>query len=112
VTRSIVLLTVSIVVVEDRHTGLRLSVELGLLPVVWLRDSQTAGVGPVVEGAGGVGGRHGGLGGGPEPPVDVLGEEVRSVTAVKVTFSPGGPEVRDVGVHKSLDPIIFLLSVQ
>ena len=76
------LLTVSVVVVEDRHAGLGLSVELGLLPVVWLRDSKTSCVGPVVEGAGGVGGRHGHLGGGPEPAVDVLGEEVRSVAAV------------------------------
>ena len=76
------LLTVSIVVVEDRHAGLGLSVELGLLPVVWLRDSETSCVGPVVEGAGGVGGRHGHLGGGPEPAIDVLGEEVRSVAAV------------------------------
>ena len=76
------LLTVSVVVVEDGHAGLRVSVELSLLPVVRLRHPEAARVGPVVEGAAGVGGRHGGLGGGPEPAVDVLGEEIGSVTAV------------------------------
>ena len=38
------LLTVSVVVVEDGHAGLRVSVELSLLPVVRLRHPQAARV--------------------------------------------------------------------
>jgi len=104
--------TVSVVVVQNCHAGLGVSVQLSLLPVVWLLNPEAPGVGPVVEGAGGVGGRHGYLGGGPEPAVDVLREEVRSVTPIKVTETAGGPEVRDIGIHESLDPVIFLLSVK
>ena len=71
--------------------------ELSFLSVVWLLYTQPPSVGPVVEGPGGVGGGHGHLGGGPEPAVDVLGEEVGPVAAVKVTETAGGPEVRHVG---------------
>ena len=35
------------------------------------------------------------LGAGPEPAVDDGGLEVRPLTAVKVTFPPGGPEISD-----------------
>ena len=45
---------------------------------------------------GAVGGREPGLVSGPEPAVDVLGEEVRTVTAAKVAQATGGPEVLDV----------------
>ena len=34
---------------------------------------------------------------GPEPPVDVLGEEVWPVAALEVTQTTGGPEVCNVG---------------
>ena len=51
-------LTVSVVVVEDGHAGLGVSVQLGLLPVVWLRHPQAPGGGPVVETPGGVGRGH------------------------------------------------------
>ena len=91
--------TVSVVIVEDGHAGLGVPVELGLLPVVGLLDAQPPGVGPVVEGPAGVGGRHGHLGGGPEPAVDVLGEEVGPVAAVEVTKTARGPEVGHVGCN-------------
>ena len=41
----------------------------------------------------GVGGWHGHLVGGPEPPVDVLGEQVWPVTSIKVAQAAGGPEI-------------------
>ncbi len=42
-----------------------------------------------------VGGRESGLVGRPEPAVDVLGEEVGSVAAVKVAQTARGPDVLD-----------------
>ena len=51
-------LTVSIVVVEHGHAGLGVPVELGLLPVVGLRQPQAPGAGPPVEAASGVGRGH------------------------------------------------------
>jgi len=36
--------SVSVVVVEHGHAGLCVPVELGLLPVVWLRQAQASGV--------------------------------------------------------------------
>ncbi len=40
-----------------------------------------------------VGGGEPGLVGGPEPAVDVLGEEVGAVAAIKVAQAAGSPEV-------------------
>ena len=51
-------LTVSIVVVEHGHAGLGVPVELGLLPVVGLRQPQAPGAGPAVEAASGVSRGH------------------------------------------------------
>ena len=91
--------------------------QLGLLPVVGLRHPESARVRPGVEPVRGVGGRHrhlvrGGLElyfrytmsrmaahlvSGPEPPIDVLGEEVWPVAALEVTQTTGGPKVCNVG---------------
>jgi hypothetical protein len=46
---------------------------------------------------------------GPEPAVDVLGEKVGTIATVEITKSPGGPEVWDVAVDESFDPVVFLL---
>merc|ERR1719367_1629574 len=46
------------------------------------------------------------------PVVDVLGEEVWPVAAVKVTETTGGPEVRNIAIDESLHPIIFLLGFE
>ena len=86
-------LTISVIIVENCHTWLGGPVELDLLPVIWLLEPHASSVGPVVEPVGGVGGGHGHLVGGPEPSVDVLGEQVRSVTPVKITQSSRGPKV-------------------
>ena len=90
-------LTVSVEVIEDGQAGLRLSPLLDLLPVVWLRPgrSEAPSAGPVVEG-GTVGRAETSLVGRPEPPVDVLREEVGPVAAVKVTQAARGPEVGHV----------------
>ena len=90
------ILTISIEVVEDGHAGLLLPALLGLLPVVWLGPSRPPGVAPVSE-LRPVGGAHLHLVGGPEPPVDVLGEEVWPVAALEVTQTTRGPEVCHVG---------------
>ena len=114
-------LTVAVKVVEHSHTRLGLSAQLGLLPVVGLglgagTESEIfaqsdkyfltyffclnifspSGGWPVVEGGPAVCGRQPGLVGWPEPAVDVLGEEVRSVTTVKVAQTPGSPEIRHI----------------
>jgi hypothetical protein len=31
--------------------------------------------------------------GGPKPPVDVLGQEIRTIATLEVAYSPGGPDV-------------------
>ena len=105
------LLTVSIEVVEDGHAGLLLPTLLGLLPVVWLGPVRPPGVGPVSE-LRPVGRTHLDLVGRPEPTVDVLGEELWLVATVKVTFPAGGPEVRDVPINKTFDPVILLLGLE
>ena len=51
-------LTISVVVVEHGHAGLGVPVELGLLPVVGLRQPQAPGAGPPVEAASGVSRGH------------------------------------------------------
>ena len=48
---------------------------------------------------------------GPEPPVDVLGEEVWPVAALEVTQTTGGPEVRDVGCNYQLKVVSCLAIV-
>jgi len=105
---------VSIEVVQDGQAGLRLPALLDLLPVVRLGPGWVeAPCGrPVVEGGPAVCGREPGLVGRPEPAVDVLGEEVGSVAAVKVTQTARGPEVRHVGVDKALDPLVFLSGLE
>ena len=95
-------LTVSIEVVEDGHAGLLLPALLGLLPVVWLGPARPPGVAPVSE-LRPVGWAHLHLVGGPEPPVDVLGEEVGTVAAVEVAQTPGGPEVGHIHCKHGVD---------
>jgi len=60
-----------------------------------------------VEGTG-VGGSKPSLVGRPKPSVDVLGEKVGTVTAVKVAETAGSPEVGNVSVDEALDPVVFL----
>ena len=91
------ILTISIVVVEDGHAGLSVTMQLGLLSVVRLRHSQSSSVAPVVEPVAGVGGGHGHLVGGPEPAVDVLGEQVWSITSIKVAEAARSPEIWHIG---------------
>jgi len=102
--------TVSVEVIEDGHAGLRLSSLLDLLPVVrlGLGRGEASSAGPVVEGGPAVSGGQASLVGGPEPAVDVLGEEVRSVTSIEVTETAGGPEVRDIGIDEPLHPLVLL----
>jgi len=105
--------TVSIEVVQDRHARLRLASLLVLFPVVWLstRGLVSSGTGPIVESIA-VCGRETGLVGGPEPPVDVLGEEVGPVAPVEVTEATGGPEVGHVLVDEPLDPVVLRLGLE
>ena len=56
-----------------------------------------------MEGGLAVGGREPGLVGGPEPPIDVLGEEVGTVAAVEVAQTPGGPEVGHIHCKHGVD---------
>jgi len=105
--------TVSVEVVQDRHARLRLASLLVLFPVVWLsaRGLVSSGTGPIVESIA-VCGRETGLVGGPEPPVDVLGEEIGPVAPVEVTEATGGPEVGHVLVDESLDPVVLRLGLE
>ncbi len=77
-------------VVHDGQAGLATDAVVRLGPAV------AAGVGPLMEAPvdplGAVGWGEPGLVGGPEPAIDVLGEELRLVTAVKVTEAARGPE--------------------
>jgi len=65
-----------------------------------------------VEGAPAVSGGQPGLVGRPKPSVDVLGEEVWSVTPIKVTQTTGSPEIWHIHIDESLDPIVLLLSLE
>jgi len=105
--------TVSVEVVQDCHERLRLASLLVLFPVVWLsaRGLVSSGTGPIVESIA-VCGRETGLVGGPEPPVDVLGEEVGPVAPVEVTEATGGPEVGHVLVDEPLDPVVLRLGLE
>jgi len=104
--------TISIIIVEDSHTGLSVTMQLCLLSVVRLRYTQSTCVGPVMEPSGAIGGWHGHLVSRPEPTIDVLWEEIRSVTTIKVTQTARGPEVWHIGIHESLDPVILLRSLE
>merc|ERR1712025_1169189 len=44
----------------------------------------------------------------PEPSVDVLGEEIWSVTTIKVTQTARGPEVGNIHIDEPLDPLVLL----
>merc|ERR1712025_1466194 len=44
----------------------------------------------------------------PEPSVDVLGEEIWSVTTIKVTQTARGPEVGNINIDEPLDPLVLL----
>jgi len=103
---------VAVKVVEDGHTSLVISGRiLNLLPVVGLglRRTGSSSLGPVVEPSS-VCWVHPSLVGGPKPSVDVFGQEVLAVTALKVAHSSGRPEVLGVWMHKTLDEIVFSLS--
>ena len=82
-----------------------------------------------MEGTVGVSGSQPSLVGRPEPPVDVLGEEVRPVTPIEVAEAARGPEVGHVGweyisetrgeqllplltIHESLHPLVLLSSLE
>ena len=85
---------VSVEVVEDGQAGLvmfPLHQELSVVRL-WLPGSSGGAPGssnPALPAA------QPHPGAGPEPAVDDGGLEVRPLTAVKVTFSPGGPEISD-----------------
>jgi len=101
--------SVSIKVIQDRHTCLFLTSLLYLLSVIRLSLPCSASVRPVME-LSSVSWTHLDLVGGPEPSVDVLWEEF--VAAVKIAFSARGPEVWNSSVHESFDPLIFLLGLE
>jgi len=94
--------SVSVEVVQDCQTG------LSALAIVGLTLARSSGERPVSESASGaVGGGDGGLIGGPEPTVDVLGEESGSVTSVEIAETARSPDVFDV-VHLLLDPVVLI----
>jgi len=105
--------SVPVEVVQHCHAGLGLTVLLNLFSVVRLRSrgAETSSAGPVMEG-GTIGWTETSLVGRPEPPVDVLWEEVGAVATIKVTETTGGPEVRNVAIDESLHPIVFLLGFE
>jgi len=98
-------------VVEDSHAGLGgpVDVELG---VVGLRASSVSLVAPwLVAPAwrGGVGGRHLGVGVGPEPPEDIDGLEVSTFLAGgEVTEAAGGPDVAEVTLGDEVEDHVVL----
>jgi len=77
--------SVSVEIVEDGHASLFLAALLDLFTVVGLTTGwvESSGEGPVLESSS-IARIKPGLIGRPEPAVDVLGEKVGTVTAVKV----------------------------
>ena len=63
-----------------------------------------------MECGGGVGRGHLGLVGRPKPAVDVFGEELSAVAAVKVAEPARGPVVLDA-VGEALQPLVLLSGV-
>jgi len=99
--------TVVVEVVEDSHA------RLSALAVIGLPGAVAAGVGPVVEPAVGVGRGKLDLVGRPEPSVDVLGEELRAVAAVKVAQTSGRPEELDiVGGRDVLEVLVLVAGLE
>jgi len=101
--------SISIEVIENSHTGFCFSTLLNLFSVIWLSFwwVETSSSRPVMEGTVGVSRSQPSLVGRPEPPVDVLGEEVRPVTPVKVTQTSRSPEVWNIHIDEPLNPFVL-----
>jgi len=94
--------TIIIEIIQNSHTGLFPFTGIGLL------FAGTSGVGPFLERSS-ICGIHLCVVSSPEPSIDVLGEEIISVAAIKVTQTSRGPDV--FGTSKSLlKPIGFSFS--
>jgi len=104
---------VTVEIVENCQARFRLSVLLDMLSVVrlssWRVESSSAR--PVVESRT-ICRIKSDLICGPEPSVYILGEEVRTVTAIEVTKTTGCPEVRNIPVDESLHPFILLIGLE
>jgi len=103
---------VAVEVVQDGQAGLVLASLLVFFPVIGLttRGIESSGERPVMESSA-VGRVQPGLIGGPKPSVDFFGEEVGSVTPVKVTKATRGPNVLD-SLHFLLNPLVFVLGLE
>ena len=112
--------TVFVNVIEDAHASFHTAVDFKF-SVVWLSHFHSlvelglvTGVGPGLVGpAGGsaVGGGHFHAGAGPEPPIDIDGLEIVTVTAFEVTQTSRGPNVGQF-VYKNEGKITYLATWQ